>query len=65
MVEINSPEMVPAVQPIVTGRYQWHRLEKTLLDEGINPSGMQIGTLLVGVSGRFSQPSRATGLHAG
>jgi hypothetical protein len=39
LVEINSPRMAPSVTPITTGRYQWHRIEKTLTDDG------QIGLL--------------------
>lgn len=30
LVEINSSRMAPAVLPIPTGRYRWHRVEKTL-----------------------------------
>jgi len=33
LVEINGSEMVPAVSPIPTGRYHWHRLEKTLTED--------------------------------
>jgi DNA repair exonuclease SbcCD nuclease subunit len=33
LVEINGPEMVPAVSPIPTGRYHWHRVEKTLTED--------------------------------
>jgi DNA repair exonuclease SbcCD nuclease subunit len=33
LVEINSSRMVPVVLPIATGRYQWHRVEKTLTED--------------------------------
>jgi DNA repair exonuclease SbcCD nuclease subunit len=33
LVEINGPRMMPAVLPVVTGRYQWHRLEKILIED--------------------------------
>jgi len=33
LVEINSPKMVPLVSAIPTGRYHWHRVEKTLTED--------------------------------
>jgi DNA repair exonuclease SbcCD nuclease subunit len=39
VVEVNSSRMVPNVSPIVTGRHQWHRLEKTMTEDS------QIGSL--------------------
>jgi hypothetical protein len=33
VVEVNSPRMVPAVLPVPTGRYQWHKVEKTLTED--------------------------------
>ena len=32
-VEITGTRMLPNVQPVATGRYQWHQLEKTLTDD--------------------------------
>jgi hypothetical protein len=33
LVEINGPKMVPVVSPIPTGRYHWHRVEKTVTED--------------------------------
>jgi DNA repair exonuclease SbcCD nuclease subunit len=33
LVEIAAPRMLPSVTPIATGRYQWHRIEKTLTED--------------------------------
>jgi DNA repair exonuclease SbcCD nuclease subunit len=33
LVEINGARMVPTIVPIATGRYQWHRVEKTLTED--------------------------------
>jgi DNA repair exonuclease SbcCD nuclease subunit len=33
VVEIKSHRMMPVVLPIATGRYQWHRVEKTLTED--------------------------------
>lgn len=33
LVEITSARMVPTVQPVATGRYQWHQLDKVLTDD--------------------------------
>lgn len=33
VVEVNSSRMVPIVNPIPTGRHQWHRIEKTLTED--------------------------------
>jgi DNA repair exonuclease SbcCD nuclease subunit len=33
LVEINGPTMVPMVSSISTGRYRWHRVEKTLTED--------------------------------
>lgn len=34
LVDVESARMVPTVQPVATGRYKWHLLEKTLTDDG-------------------------------
>ena len=34
LVEINGPSMVPKVSSIRTGRFHWHRVEKTLTEDG-------------------------------
>ena len=33
MVEINGQKMMPVVSPIPTGRYHWHRVEKTVTED--------------------------------
>ena len=33
LVEINGQKMVPVVSPIPTGRYHWHRVEKTVTED--------------------------------
>jgi len=33
VVEITGSRMLPNVQPVPTGRYKWHQLEKTLTDD--------------------------------
>ncbi|MGH6755076.1 MAG: metallophosphoesterase family protein, partial [Bradyrhizobium sp.] len=39
LVEVNRTRMVPSVTPILTGRHQWHRIERTLTEDS------QIGSL--------------------
>jgi hypothetical protein len=33
VVEVNNPGMVPIVVPVTTGRHQWHRIERTLVED--------------------------------
>jgi DNA repair exonuclease SbcCD nuclease subunit len=33
LVEITAARMVPVVRPVATGRYKWHSVEKTLVDD--------------------------------
>jgi DNA repair exonuclease SbcCD nuclease subunit len=33
LVDVSGPRAVPVVTPIETGRYRWHAIEKTLLDD--------------------------------
>ncbi len=33
LVEVISARMIPMVMPVPTGRYQWHRVEKTLTED--------------------------------
>jgi len=46
VVEVNRSRRVPTVTPILTGRHQWHRIEKTLTDDSqISSLETQLRTL--------------------
>jgi hypothetical protein len=62
LVEIASARMVPSVQPVATGRYQWHQLDKVLTDDAqvvsleqeIRALDSNLGTIVLDLRARGS-----------
>jgi DNA repair exonuclease SbcCD nuclease subunit len=68
LIEINNATMVPLVQPLATGRYQWHLIEKvltedeqvTLLESDLRALGSDLGQIVLDlrVTGALSLAGR-------